>query len=50
MSSSLKYTQIVKEEARLLGFDFCGISKSGFLEEDAPRLEKWLKENKHGDM
>ncbi|MGZ4089421.1 MAG: tRNA epoxyqueuosine(34) reductase QueG [Bacteroidia bacterium] len=50
MSSSLKYTQIVKEEARLLGFDFCGISKSGFLEEDAPRIEKWLKENKHGDM
>ena len=28
----------------------CGISKAGFLEEEAPRLEKWLKENRHGQM
>lgn len=33
-----------------MGFDFCGISKAEFLEEEAPRLEKWLKENKHGQM
>jgi len=33
-----------------LGFDFCGISKAEFLEQDAPRLEKWLKENKHSQM
>jgi epoxyqueuosine reductase len=33
-----------------LGFDFCGISKAEFLEEEAPRLEKWLKDNKHGQM
>lgn len=43
-------TLIVKQEARRLGFDFCGISKAGFLEEEAPRLEKWLNENKHGQM
>ncbi len=29
---------------------FCGISKAGFLEEDAPRLENWLKNNMHGEM
>lgn len=28
----------------------CGISKAEFLEEEAPRLEKWLNENKHGQM
>lgn len=28
----------------------CGISKAGFLEEEAPRLEKWLKEGRHGQM
>jgi epoxyqueuosine reductase len=28
----------------------CGISKAGFLEEEAPRLEKWLNENRHGQM
>ena len=33
-----------------MGFDFCGISKAGFLEEEAPRLEKWLNEKKHGQM
>lgn len=33
-----------------MGFDFCGISEAGFLEEEAPRLEKWLSENKHGQM
>lgn len=43
-------TIFIKTEARRLGFDFCGISKAGFLEAEAPRLEKWLKENKHGQM
>lgn len=27
-----------------------GISKADFLEEEAPRLEKWLKENRNGEM
>lgn len=40
----------MKREAARLGFDFCGISKAEFLNEEAPRLEKWLKENKHGEM
>lgn len=29
---------------------FCGVSKAEFLEEEAPRLEKWLESNMHGDM
>ncbi len=33
-----------------MGFDFCGISKAEFLEEEAPRLEDWLKKNMHGQM
>ena len=33
-----------------MGFDFCGISKAEFLEEEAPHLEKWLKEGKQGKM
>ncbi|MGB1080847.1 MAG: tRNA epoxyqueuosine(34) reductase QueG, partial [Flavobacteriaceae bacterium] len=28
----------------------CGISKATFLEEEAPRLEKWLMQNHHGEM
>ncbi|MGZ3930516.1 MAG: tRNA epoxyqueuosine(34) reductase QueG [Bacteroidia bacterium] len=49
-SHSLRYTQLVKQEAKRLGFDFCGISKAGFLEEEAPRLEKWLSSGMNGQM
>jgi epoxyqueuosine reductase len=28
----------------------CGISEASFLEKEAPRLEKWLKNNSHGQM
>ncbi len=40
----------MKETAKLLGFDYCGISKADFLEEEAPRLENWLKTQKNGEM
>lgn len=43
-------TAIVKTAAKDLGFLSCGISKADFLEEEAPRLEQWLKEGKHGKM
>lgn len=45
-----RYTDFIKSEAKRLGFLSCGISKAGFLEEEAPRLEKWLNENRHGQM
>ena len=41
---------MIKTEARRLGFISCGISRAQFLEEEAPRLEKWLKNNMHGQM
>ncbi len=40
----------VKELAASLEFDACGISRAGFLEEEAPRLEKWLSQNYQGTM
>ena len=45
-----KYTELIKSEAKRLGFLSCGISKAEFLEEEAPRLEKWLNKNMHGEM
>ena len=45
-----KYSAFIKSEAKRLGFLSCGISKSGFLEEEAPRLENWLNQNKQGQM
>jgi epoxyqueuosine reductase len=44
------YSQLIKTEAKKLGIMFCGISKAGFLEDEAPRLETWLKNNMHGEM
>ncbi|WP_322928950.1 tRNA epoxyqueuosine(34) reductase QueG [Arenibacter sp. GZD-96] len=41
---------MIKEEATRLGFLSCGMAKAAFLEEEAPRLEKWLKNNMHGEM
>ncbi len=46
----LQHTTIVKDEAKRLGFEYCGISKAEFLEEEAPRLENWLKKKMHGEM
>jgi len=44
------HTKLIKDHAKRLGFMSCGISKAGFLEEEAPRLESWLKKNMHGEM
>ena len=50
MKTKTEYTQLIKTEAKRLGFLSCGISKSEFLEVEAPRLENWLKQNSHGEM
>lgn len=50
MKNHSKYTTLIKTEAKRLGFLSCGISKAEFLEEEAPRLEKWLNQNRHGEM
>lgn len=41
---------MIKDEALRLGFMHCGIAKAEFLEDEAPRLEKWLNNNYHGEM
>jgi len=50
MSVKETYTKLIKDKATELGFMHCGISKADFLESEAPRLEKWLKEGKNGKM
>lgn len=41
---------MIKQKATELGFGFCGISKARRLDEEEPRLIKWLKEGRHGKM
>jgi epoxyqueuosine reductase len=50
MISKSEYSSFIKDEARRLGFLSCGISKAGFLEEEAPLLEIWLNKGCHGEM
>lgn len=50
LSDKTTYTKLIKEKALAAGFSFCGISKSDFLPEEAPRLEQWLKNSCHGQM
>jgi len=45
-----KYSQMIKDEALRLGFMQCGIAQAVFLEEEAQRLETWLKNEHHGQM
>ena len=40
----------VKQEARRLGFDQCGIAAAQKLDDDARRLEAWLTNGYHGTM
>ena len=42
MNEQATYSALIKTEARRLGFSDCGISRAGFLKEDAVHLEAWL--------
>ncbi|MBD0824829.1 tRNA epoxyqueuosine(34) reductase QueG [Aestuariibaculum marinum] len=50
MSIKTKHTQLIKTEAKRLGFLSCGVSQAGFLEAEAPRLERWLNKQMNGEM
>jgi epoxyqueuosine reductase len=45
-----KNTILVKKTAHQLGFSYCGIAQAVQLDNDARRLEKWLKQDMHGGM
>jgi epoxyqueuosine reductase len=45
-----KNTVFIKQLAKELGFDHCGIAEAVQLDDDAYRLEQWLKKGMHGSM
>ena len=44
------YSTFIKETAKQLGFTNVGIAKAEFLDNEAPKLEEWLKRNYQGEM
>jgi epoxyqueuosine reductase len=49
-SEIIKNTNFLKEQAKQLGFDFCGISKADKLETEEKNLAEWLARGYHGKM
>jgi epoxyqueuosine reductase len=45
-----QHTYFIKEWTRELGFDHCGIARAVRLDEDARRLENWLRQGMQGTM
>ena len=50
MNASFNHTKFIKQTATQLGFQYCGIAKAAFLDQDAKRLETWLSNGYNGSM
>ena len=50
LHSSSDKSNFIKNTAKQLGFDYCGIAKAVKLDDDAVRLERWLNKKMHGSM
>ena len=50
MSDPRQRAAMIKAKAHELGFLACGMARAGFLKEEAPRLEQWLRQGKQGSM
>ena len=46
----MNHTDLIKSIAREMGFSFCGISRAERLDEEASKLEEWLKRGYQGKM
>lgn len=49
-SDKTRLAQALKQEARRLGFDACGLSRAEKLDEESYRLEEWLRQGRHASM
>jgi epoxyqueuosine reductase len=50
MRENSSTVQFIKDTAKKIGFDGCGIASPRVLEKDIDYLTKWLAENKHGNI
>ena len=45
-----RHTDLLKNRAHQLGFEFVAVAKAEFMDEEARRLESWLQRGMHGQM
>src|SRR4030095_9885535 len=50
MGNTEFHTNLIKQEAARLGFDYCNIARAERLDDDARRLESWLSKGFQGSM
>ena len=50
MISPSSYKSFIQQQSAEIGFQYCGFAKAAPLEEDARRLERWLKNGMQGTM
>lgn len=50
MTHKTTWSNLVKQKAQALGFDFVGIAAATELTKEARQLEKWLNQGNHGKM
>lgn len=50
MRDPAQNSAFIKQLAMQSGFSYCGLSKAAFLEEEAERMDKWLKQGYQGEM
>ena len=48
--NTTKKSQLIRAEARRLGFAFIGMAPAVYMDEEARRLEQWLNQGMHGKM
>lgn len=48
--NKLSLTHLIKQKAKAIGFDSCGIARAESLDDDARILEAWLNQGLHGKM
>ncbi len=50
MKKLYQNTTLIKQAASTAGFDYCGIARAQKLDDDARKLESWLRKGMHGSM
>lgn len=50
MSAQPRNTELIRNEAQRLGFEFVGFARAERLDAEARQLEKWLNQQAHGKM
>ncbi len=50
MKNRSELTSLIRQKALQIGFDACGFARARFLDEEAYRLDEWLRQHRHGSM